>query len=147
MEVEISDDEDKHPLVKLTSLAVLGLGLTLLFLGVDLFWLVFVVGFAVVVPIVKVVTEEFGVGRGADERIRRTPDSASDPDSTRDALDALRERYARDDLSEAEFERKVENLLETETPESARRHVESEDRETTRRERREPDLETDQRKT
>lgn len=39
------------------------------------------------------------------------------------ALATLRARYARDELSEAEFERKVETLLETETPETAREQV------------------------
>lgn len=134
-------DDEENALVKLTSLVVLGLGLTSLFLGFEWFWLVFVVGFAVVVPIVKVVTDELlgdsptaGTAAerdrqtsGADRRTadrERWTDPDGGPESARDALDTLRERYARGDLSEAEFERKVENLLGTETPESARRHVE-----------------------
>ncbi len=39
--------------------------------------------------------------------------------STADALTVLRERYARGDLTEAQFERKLDVLLETESPESA----------------------------
>ena len=45
-------------------------------------------------------------------------------ESTADALDTLRDRYARDDLGDEEFERKLEALLETETPDDARRRVE-----------------------
>ena len=51
-------------------------------------------------------------------------DRTSDPESKQDALDTLRTRYARGELTEAEFERKVEALLETETPESARKRAE-----------------------
>lgn len=39
--------------------------------------------------------------------------------STADALTVLRQRYARGDLTEAQFERKLDVLLETESPESA----------------------------
>jgi hypothetical protein len=132
-----ADDDETNPIVKVTSLVVLGVGLTALFLGYEWFWVVFAVGFAAVVPIVKVLTETLGVG-GASEREResaprphdrdRTPDRAenrtNEPESTQDALDTLRTRYARGELTEAEFERKVEALLETETPESARKRAE-----------------------
>ena len=128
------NDDEENPIVKLTSLVVLGVGLSALFLGYEWFWVVFVVGFAAVVPIVKVLAETLGVG-GASEHEEprpsdwnRTPDRSenrtSDPESTQDALDTLRNRYARGDLTEAEFERKVETLLQTETPESARERVE-----------------------
>jgi len=130
------NDDEENPIVKLTSLVVLGVGLSALFLGYEWFWVVFVVGFAAVVPIAKVLTEALGVG--APERKResaprphdrdRTPDRAenrtNEPESTQDALDTLRTRYARGELTEAEFERKVEALLETETPESARKRAE-----------------------
>ncbi|WP_135826658.1 SHOCT domain-containing protein [Halorussus ruber] len=129
--------DDENALVKLTSLVVLGVGLAGFFLGYDWFWVVFAVGFAAVVPIVKVLTDLLGVDETA-ERDRRprnrtdqrpcptTGDRVADTESKQDALDALRSRYARGDLSDAEFERKVETLLETETPESARKHVEQE---------------------
>lgn len=44
------------------------------------------------------------------------------------ALATLRERYARDELDDQEFERKVETLLETESPESARDRIRERDR-------------------
>lgn len=61
-------------------------------------------------------------------RPTRTPETGERetrdaPESKQNALDTLRDRYARGDLSDEEGERKVERLLETETPESAREHV------------------------
>jgi len=114
-----STEEDDNTATKVASLLVLGLGLLGLFAGFEWFWLVFVIGFAVVVPLVDTL---FGEDEAADETPDRSaPDAASG--SKQDALDTLRDRYARGDLSDAEFERKVERLLETETPESAREHV------------------------
>jgi len=113
-----STDEDDNTATKVASLLVLGLGLLGLFAGFEWFWLVFVIGFAVVVPLVDTL---FGEEEAADEPDRPAPDAA--PTSKQDALDTLRDRYARGDLSDAEFERKVERLLETESPESAREHV------------------------
>jgi uncharacterized membrane protein len=98
-----------------TSLIVLGVGLTALFLGMDWFWVVFVVGFAVVVPLVSVLV-------GADERDAETAGetrSASTPADPDDPLATLRGRYARGELTEEQFERKLEALLETETLEAA----------------------------
>jgi uncharacterized membrane protein len=98
----VSELDDTDPLVALVTAAVLGLGLLAMALDASGFWLVWVVGFAVVVPAITWLRE--GQGNVRDD----------------DALATLRERYARGDLSEAAFEAKVETLLETETPESAR---------------------------
>jgi len=46
------------------------------------------------------------------------PDSA-DEDDTDAALADLRERHARDEITDAEFERRVERLLETESVDDA----------------------------
>lgn len=121
------EDDEEPPLAQLASLLVLGLGLTALFMGYEWFWVVFVVGFAVVVPIAKLLAEEFGVGEESGRAAERPRSGDADSvrsESKQDALDALRERYARGDLSDEQFERKVEKLLETETPESAREYTE-----------------------
>ncbi len=44
----------------------------------------------------------------------------------RDALETLRSRYARGDLTDEQFERKVERLLDTETLENAEDRTERE---------------------
>ncbi|WP_198662150.1 SHOCT domain-containing protein [Halorussus litoreus] len=136
-----ADPSDESALVKLTALLVLGLGLTTLFLGYGWFWMVFAVGFAVAVPLVKLATDELGLAGASTPRSEGSPDSmanrhadsrsdaradhrrADAPRSKQDALDALRTRYAQGELDEMEFERKVEKLLETETLEGARDRV------------------------
>lgn len=120
-----TDGEDDAPIVQLAALAVLGVGLAALFLGYSWFWMVFALGFAVFVPAVKLATDAFGADAetDAETRSRGARETRDAPESKQDALDTLRDRYARGDLSDEEFERKVERLLETETPESAREHV------------------------
>ncbi|AUV83557.1 hypothetical protein C2R22_19495 [Salinigranum rubrum] len=94
------------------SLLVLGVGLTALFLGYGWFWVVFVVGFAVVVPIVSILAGE-GESETDESPVAPSESTGDDP------LETLRERYARGDLTEEQFERKLEALLETETLEAA----------------------------
>jgi uncharacterized membrane protein len=120
----------RAPPAGLASLVVLGVGLTALFLGYDWFWVVFAVGFAVVVPLVGLLLRDESTAADASED--RPPASAS----TDDPLDTLRRRYAEGDLTDEQFERKLEALLETETLEDAaarerRRNANAEPSETT----------------
>ncbi|QLH80074.1 SHOCT domain-containing protein [Halosimplex rubrum] len=94
-------------------------GLAALALGVSWFWLVFVVGFLVVAPVA-----EWLAGRYDSHA-----DDAGDaePDEAADALAELRDRYARGDIDEAEFERRVERLLETESVDDAESHYGADD--------------------
>ncbi|WP_049985578.1 SHOCT domain-containing protein [Halobellus rufus] len=129
-EAGFSDSDD--PVVGATALLVLGAGLGSLF-GVPVleavdFWVVFVIGYAVVVPLVSLLRGEST--DGSDPRSDR-PDAAgerrrseSGSEGVDVALERLRERYARGDLSEEQFERKLEALLATDTPENARERVE-----------------------
>jgi len=99
------------------SVLTLGVGLLALFAGVENWWMIFVVGWAVVTPLVAIL---FDVDDEKEEAAtRETPESAATT-TTSDALETLRDRYARGELSEEQFERKVERLLETETVEDAR---------------------------
>lgn len=124
-------DEDGHPVEELTVFAVLGAGFVALFLGVEWFWLVWVLGFAVVLPSISIVTNAYS-----------TDGDPSEEDD--DPLEALRERYASGELTEAEFERKLERLLETEDRETARELRVGNDRADADRDRteRDPEFET-----
>ncbi|MCT9095833.1 SHOCT domain-containing protein [Haloarchaeobius sp. HME9146] len=121
-------------LTRVASLLVCGAGLAGLFLDVNNWWLIWVIGYAVVVPIVSILSGEEDEADLLGETNRRM-DEALDgafrgkttredlPSSKRDALDTLRERYAQGELSEEQFERKLETLLDTETLEDARARV------------------------
>jgi uncharacterized membrane protein len=50
-------------------------------------------------------------------------EDGSDTDAEPDPLESLRDRYARGELTEDEFERRVERLLETEDRSAARDHL------------------------
>jgi uncharacterized membrane protein len=128
---------------------ILGAGFVALFAGASWFWLVWVLGFAVLLPIVGILTGEADdhvddLDRATDQLGRRAPTGSASPDrpdhahetgDDRDALETLRDRYARGELSDEQFERKLEALLETETFEGARDRL-------TRRERERVDDET-----
>lgn len=88
------------------SMLVLAVGLGGLALGIDWAWIAFPVGYGAVLPL--------AIGR-ARARARRGSSEGQRPrDSADDALATLRERYARGDIDDAAFERRVERLLETE---------------------------------
>jgi hypothetical protein len=123
------------PVVGAVALLVLGAGLGSLF-GVPVlnaieFWVIFAIGYAVVVPLTALLRGR--VADGGTDRPRDRPGDAeradtrsvdeAGADDVDAALDRLRDRYARGDLSEAQFERKLEALLETETPEDARERL------------------------
>lgn len=97
-------------------------------------WLPFMLfGYVVIVPIVAILSgdrdaiDEWwnGDDRDRSERTERESTEREDP------LETLRDRYARGELTDAEFERKLDRLLETESIEAAaERHEREVDRET-----------------
>ncbi|ELY52018.1 SHOCT domain-containing protein [Natronolimnohabitans innermongolicus] len=126
--------------MEITTMAVTGLWLALLFLpvGTGLWLPVMLVGYLVVIPIVALLYGDDAdraewwddwSGSSADEREREEPATAgAEPAANSesagastpgDALETLRERYAAGELTDEQFERKLERLLETETLEDA----------------------------
>jgi len=107
-----------------TAMLVLVVGLAALAFGQSWFWVVFAAGFGGLVPLVAILSKE----EPEPEREAPTGEPAaerSEGDHSRtEALETLRDRYARGELTHEEFERKLEALMETETPESAAKRVE-----------------------
>lgn len=95
--------------------------LTALFFGLWPALVVFVVGWLGLVPL-------FGI---LDQQLRIAESHESDDAATAtepDPLDTLRERYARGEIDEIEFERRVEGLIGTEDGPEGIRSVASDDR-------------------
>lgn len=122
----------------ITPLLILGAGFIALFAGFDYFYLIWILGFVVVVPIIAILFDDMddfdpfqdrskNLGEGMKKEARSNQNTeprssqqgALDEESTTDALSTLRERYASGDLTDAQFEQKLDRLLETETPEDA----------------------------
>ena len=89
----------------LTLLVALGL----LVAGVSAFWIAFPVGFGGVLPLAVGLARLYQRGESAPST---DEDDSADED---DPIATLRERYARGELTDAEFERRVEKLIETES--------------------------------
>lgn len=114
--VDGDEDSPLHELVAgvvIASIFLVGFGL--LALGYPWFWIAFPVGFAGVLPAALALVKLY--------ESRRDDESEATQTETKDALKTLRNRYATGELTEDEFEEKVERLLETETVADARNTV------------------------
>ncbi|WP_327050518.1 SHOCT domain-containing protein [Halomicrococcus gelatinilyticus] len=107
---------------------VTGTWLAAMFTGQDWWLAALLVGYVVVVPITGILfgdeddDDDRRDGRSRDRRQR----DATDDDSTQDALETLRQRYAQGELTDEQFERKLERLLDTDSLESAEDRVRAE---------------------
>jgi uncharacterized membrane protein len=122
-----TDDGGETPLEQLVAGVVVGtillVAFGLLAAGYGWFWVAFPVGFAGVLPAALALVKLY------ERRRERSPKSEGADDEREDALAVLRERYARGDIDEGEFERRVEWLLETESVDAAAAHVRERERE------------------
>lgn len=122
----------RENLTGLVSILVTGIWMTALFTDQE-WWLgALLFGYIVVIPATAMlfgdeedIEEHWDgtVGRSSsdeseDETANRDRTGTQNRD-TSDALDALRDRYARGELTDEQFERKLDRLLETETVEDA----------------------------
>lgn len=121
---------------EVTATLVTGIWLGALFTDQG-WWLPFMlVGYVAILPIVSILFGEdeeeeqrARAGEGAREDRTEPADPGAENRSadraarSHDALQTLRDRYARGELTDEEFERKLERLLETETIEEAAESV------------------------
>lgn len=105
----------------LAVLSVLTFGLTAFFAVVGLEFLVpttFVLGFFIVVPLVALLGDTLLMVENEVEGVEVERSDELGGDSTDDdPIEELRARYARGELTDVEFERRLERLLETENVE------------------------------
>ena len=132
----MADDETlrerfRHNASGIAATTVTGTWLGALLAGFD-WWLGFMLfGYIVIIPVVSMLfddEEEEALDDPAARdsetgatRVEREQPTAEEPRTgdTTDALERLRTRYANGDLTDEQFERKLDRLLETETPEDA----------------------------
>ena len=111
-----------HNASGIAATTVTGTWLAALFLNVDWWLPLMLFGYIVIVPLVSILSGE-EESEWLDEVSENDDPTATDSDDERedvaDALDRLRTRYANGDLTDEQFERKLDRLLETETPEDA----------------------------
>lgn len=97
----------------LVSGAIISLGVFLFVADWSWFWVVFLIGFAAVLPVATRLAERY------ESRADSTEETDATDGDQQAALAALRDRYASGEIGEDEFERRVERLLETESVEDA----------------------------
>ncbi|QRV14294.1 SHOCT domain-containing protein [Haloterrigena salifodinae] len=122
----------------IASMLVTGLWLGAMFTGQDWWLAALLVGYIVVVPLVALVfgdeadrkewLDDWTTDSSADIESDSDDDRTDAPADRRDALETLRDRYAAGELTDDQFERKLERLLETGTLEDADEWVRGRDR-------------------
>jgi uncharacterized membrane protein len=118
-----SNDDEETPLEMIVGGITMALIFTVAFgllaLGIPWFWIAFPVGFAGLLPAAIGLTKLY-------ERRQSESTNHSNTTNKQDALKTLRERYARGELSDEEFERRLDALLETESVSDATVYMERE---------------------
>lgn len=119
---------------EVASMLVTGIWLAAMFTGQNWWLAALLFGYIVVVPVVSLLFgDEDDIEEWWDEQADdlSIDDDVSDADGEqRDALETLRDRYARGELTDEQFERKVERLLDTETLEDVEDRARARDEQT-----------------
>lgn len=121
-ETTAEQEEEDSPLQEVVGGLVTALTLLAAFgslaLGIQLWWVFFIVGFAGVMPLAVGLTRLYESRQESESPVASPPTGADE-----EALATLRRRYAAGEIDEGEFEHRVERLLETESVADAREYV------------------------
>ncbi len=126
---------------EIASILVTGFWLLALFTGQSWWLPAMLLGYMVVIPIVEMLfgdDEEDEGWRGNDEWWDWSSDTerSSEPETVepnnRDALETLKNRYARGELTDEQFERKLERLMENDTVEDVEERLRRKERDVER---------------
>jgi uncharacterized membrane protein len=101
----------REDIAGVTVFLILGAGMIALFANVSWFWVIWVVGFAVVGPLIGILTDD------EEEDTDETPD---------DPVERLKRRYADGELTDEEFEHRLERLMELDDDATVDRELERE---------------------
>ncbi|WP_281194013.1 SHOCT domain-containing protein [Halorubrum sp. F4] len=127
-------DRAKENATEIASTVVTGVWLAALLLDFGWWLPLMLFGYVVVVPVVSMLFDEEEEEEGTDGSTETGPEGRTAREDTQtretdrredatggtaDAIDRLRTRYAEGDLTDEQFEHKLDKLLETETPEDA----------------------------
>ncbi len=106
-------------LTAITATVVTGTWLAAMLLGFS-WWLAFMLfGYIVIVPVVALLFDDEETEQQDDGEFESAARSAERDSADADPLAELRRRYANGELTDEQFERKLDKLLETETLEDA----------------------------
>lgn len=112
-------DRARKNLTGIVSMLVTGIWMAALFTGQEWWLAALLLGYVVVIPLTAML---FGDEEDREEWVddwqdQETSETQSDPETTtgETPLESLRRRYAEGELTDDQFERKLDRLLETET--------------------------------
>jgi len=129
MSEETPLDRARENLTGIVSLLVTGLWMVALFTGQEWWWVALIIGYAVVLPLAGILFDEDEVSEawtGDRETAEQTQSASGSSGTASDEtpLESLRRRYAEGELTDEQFERKLDRLLETETLEDVEEYRE-----------------------
>jgi uncharacterized membrane protein len=113
MSTESPLERARENAVEIVSVLVTAIWMGALFTGQEWWLAALLVGYVAVIPVTQMLFGDEDEDE-ADADVSEGRESSMDTDQ-QDALQTLRDRYARGELTDEQFERKVERLLETET--------------------------------
>lgn len=97
------------------SLLTILTGTILLALNFNFFWLAYPIGFGGILPFAIMVSKNY------DTQVRENKSETSEEET---ALEELKKKFVNDEISEEEFENRVENLVQTQDVQTSKEYIE-----------------------